>query len=448
MTALLVGFFVASIAGAAGAVWAVLQAGAARHWNRAQALFVPAAQMAGLTEIAVTEGGFGSQPAVDGRTGPLRVHLATYAEGRHQRGTRVVIEGFGPGAGEISLPPEGLIAGLSGGEEEIGSPFDDEIHLAGGRVALLTLLDAGTRPLLNRLLNGSIATAKGDVPVTARFSGGLLEVKLADDRSCAVPFADVLAAVLPLAKRLVMPADLPSRLAANLASEPEARVRWSILRLLDRAYPGHPLTEKALRAALDDPNDEVRCRVAAASGEAGLDTLLDLVASDTTADVWAARAVTALGERLPVEQAEDTLRRALAREHVRTARACVELLDFRHGRGSEELLLRTLGSNEPELILAAVRALGRLGTVAAVTPLHELAKDRRGEVAGAARQAVAEIQSRLTGAGPGQLTLAASEAGALSLPTDEPGQLTLTGTDPEAGKAETSWARPVGQRDS
>jgi hypothetical protein len=74
--------------------------------------------------------------------------------------------------------------------------------------------------------------------------------------------------------------------------------------------------------------------------------------------------------------------------------------------------------------VAAARALGGVGAVAAVGPLHDTA-EQRGELRRAARQATAEIQSRLTGAAPGQLSLAGGEAGALSLADGEPGRLSL-----------------------
>ena len=90
--------------------------------------------------------------------------------------------------------------------------------------------------------------------------------------------------------------------------------------------------------------------------------------------------------------------------------------------------------------VAAARALGRVGTVAAVAPLREAA-ERRGDLRSAARQAIAEIQARLAGAEPGQLSLAGGEAGALSLADGEPGRLTL------AEEHSSSRGAPSGPRD-
>jgi HEAT repeat protein len=92
----------------------------------------------------------------------------------------------------------------------------------------------------------------------------------------------------------------------------------------------------------------------------------------------------------------------------------------------EDLLLEALRSDELAVSVAAARALGRAGTVAAVPALREATSSGvRGEMRSAARQAIAEIQARLTGAEPGQLSLAGAEAGALSLAGGEPGRLSL-----------------------
>ena len=90
----------------------------------------------------------------------------------------------------------------------------------------------------------------------------------------------------------------------------------------------------------------------------------------------------------------------------------------------EGLLVEALASEDAQVAVAAAVAVGRAGTVAAVGPLREAA-ERGGDLRRAARQAVAEIQARLTGAAPGQLTLAGGEAGALSLAEGEPGRLSL-----------------------
>jgi hypothetical protein len=78
--------------------------------------------------------------------------------------------------------------------------------------------------------------------------------------------------------------------------------------------------------------------------------------------------------------------------------------------------------------VAVALSLGRVGTVQAVLALKaaeaESPDDR--ELRRAARQAIAEIQSRLAGASPGQLSLAEGSAGQLSMTQGEAGRLSVS----------------------
>lgn len=445
MEVLLTMIALAVTVGAAGAaVWGGYRSAEAKLRRQGEELRA-AAQAAGLT-LNAAEGHLLTGPWLDGSLGLLQVHLSRYKRNKHDEGIRIAVQGFGPGAAGLSLEQEGVLSQFID-EIKIGSPgFDRDIHVQGAVPLLLALLDAGTRRKVSRMMQGLVALGKGEtgeaVAVEARLRDGLLEVWVKDDSAAAAQLGGVLAGVLEVAWRLVAPDDVPRRLAENLRSEPEAGVRLHILRVLQRELPEHPATLDSLLAALEDPSDVVRLQAALALGEAGRGTLLALVASETTADSCAARAVAALGGRLPAEQAEAALGRALARRQLETAQACMEELAPRWGVGSEGLLLQALASGEPALILAAVRALSQVGTAAAVGPLLPLAQPRRGELAAAARQAIASIQSRLTGAGPGQLSLAAGGAGALSL-AREAGAVSLTPTaaeaEPDAAEPEAAW---------
>jgi len=68
--------------------------------------------------------------------------------------------------------------------------------------------------------------------------------------------------------------------------------------------------------------------------------------------------------------------------------------------------------------------------VSGVAGIQAQSVERGGDLQRAGRQAIAEIQARLAGAEPGQLSLAGGEAGALSLADGEPGRLTLTDEEP------------------
>jgi HEAT repeat protein len=95
---------------------------------------------------------------------------------------------------------------------------------------------------------------------------------------------------------------------------------------------------------------------------------------------------------------------------------------------AEAPLLEALARDDRDVRLAAAQALGHVGSTAAIPALTD-ARARHGEAEfdRAARQAIAEIQLRVPGASPGQLSLAAgdSQAGQLTLADDEAGRLTL-----------------------
>jgi HEAT repeat protein len=215
---------------------------------------------------------------------------------------------------------------------------------------------------------------------------------------------------------------------------------------------------EALRNACSDPSPQIRLRAAKELGAEGRGILIEL-AEGLADDEMSAQAVSALGSELPSERTIDLLVHALRRRLLQTARACVEVLG-RTGPAAVDTLAKVIArekgelsvaaaaalgetgsaSAEPPLILAlqreqadlqvaAASALGRVGSSAAVLPLKEAAErfSRDPDLRRATRQAIAEIQSRVQGASPGQLSLAGGEAGQLSLAEAEAGQLSLAG---------------------
>jgi HEAT repeat protein len=201
----------------------------------------------------------------------------------------------------------------------------------------------------------------------------------------------------------------------------------------------------------------VRLRAAKELGAEGRDVLLALAESKGD-DALSAQAVSILGGELPFERSRALLTLALDRRRLQTACACLERLGHSQDTADVETLAKVMASEEnelaaaaalalgatgsstaePPLILAleqerkdlwvaAATALGRVGSAAAVLPLKEAAERSalNLDLRKAARQAIAEIQSRLSSASPGQLSLAATEAGQLSLAQGEAGQLSL-----------------------
>ena len=119
-----------------------------------------------------------------------------------------------------------------------------------------------------------------------------------------------------------------------------------------------------------------------------------------------------------------------------TAIACLETLGARGAVASEDAILAALLCPLDGVRIAAARALGRAGTADAVRDLLAVSESGPGELRRAARQAIAEIQSRLPGASPGQLSLAGGEAGALSLAENvAEGSRSSSGTAAASGRA-------------
>jgi HEAT repeat protein len=288
----------------------------------------------------------------------------------------------------------------------------------------------------------------------------------ADCRETAGRFApDVLAEhlrdVLALAQRLTSVESLEVKLAGNAREDPVPSVRVANLRTLLEHYPEHPATHAALQAALTDGDEEVQVVAAIASGALGRPVLLEMVAREWTGDACAARAVRELRSHLPAEAACAALSHALRTRRVQTAHACLESLGHRGSRSvpaiarvlavehgeladaaahalgmtnahaAEKPLLDALMRDTSIARIASAEALGRVGSAAAVPLLKDAEARHPSDVAlrRACRQAVAAIQSRLSGASPGQVSLVASaagpESGQLSLPDPAEGRVSL-----------------------
>lgn len=416
--------------GGGATMMSMLAAGKQRR-TRAR-IWREAADRVGLTAITQPAGGMFSRAELSARSGPLAVRL----EQDETQRTRLAVSGLGHDAHGVglSLRRKDLGAALQrllGGDIAVGSPaFDQAISVQGEAALALAVLDAETRHRVAGLLGGVLRGER----VSAALRDGVLEVCLwkRGHGLSARALADVIGGVLDVARRLTAPADLAPRIAENLRGEPEEGVRLQCVLTLARQFPHHPATREALLAARLDPSDEVRLQAAIALGNWGREILLDLV--ETAADdSCAARAVQALAggsQGLAPERAEAALRRALADGRGDTARACIEILGRPARPESESLLLEALGSGDYGISVAAARALGRAGTASAIGPLRAAIPFVGGELGSAARQAIAEIRARLTGAEPGQLSLAGGDAGALSLAGDGPGQLSLAGDQP------------------
>jgi hypothetical protein len=305
--------------------------------------------------------------------------------------------------------------------------FDKRFSLEGPKGLISALLDAEARRLLLSL----------DSQCGIEIAGGTLHAEGGG--------VSILSLLVDLGRRLAqsMEVAVPRRLAENASLDPAAGVRLQNLLLLIREHPGEPVTIEALRTSCSDVSPEIQLRAAKELGAEGHGTLLKL-AESAVDDAVSAQAISLLDRELPSERVTAILDQALRGHRIQTARACLEMLGLSEDAAAvEPILIPALQHESKEVQTAAAKALGRVGSAAAVLPLKEAAErswlDR--DLHRAVRQAIAEIQSRLAGASPGQLSLAGTEAGQLSLAQDEAGQLSLAAD--QAGQLSLAPGEPA-----
>ncbi len=452
-----------AVAGSVGyLVFWMRSQGRAGYWREA-------AKAGGLANIRVSTL-LGIESELTGAAGPLAVTIRAYHRGKQEYGTRIVVGGLRHGAYALSIRPEGVTSSIEKtlGEREIelGDPAFDEAAFVRGAPALIrAIFDAETRRLTRTLLSG---TLRVEGPMGSKMLENL-RVSLSDDelrvdiRSSLFDGTEAwLPAILPrllaLGSRLRRPDDLAARIGANIRGEALEEVRLASLRTLTSEFASHEATRDALLAALEDDSMAVRLHAAIALGPGGQEALAGLAFERAPDDV-AAQAIAALGPACPVDRAIARLRQARDAGQAATAMACIDRLGAsgtapavdeligmlvsageslaaaaaralgRMGNAAvESPLIAALGHESGEVRVASAEALARVGTPLSVVPLREAASAHRLDPAlrRAARQAVAEIQSRVRGASPGQLSLAGEQAGQVTLvEEDTRGQLSL-----------------------
>jgi hypothetical protein len=404
--------------------------------------FEDTVKLYGLQMVSLSK--LGRKLELEAQAGPVTVRVEDIQDRKQEYGIHVVVTFPGPpGFSGVRIRPE-KYRPAGAREIEIGDERFDDLFFIEGPARLLTVrFGAETR----RLLAG--VSTRGRLLIV----DGEFRIDTWD-----ICFADLLSLVLDLIRRFSEEVDVAERLAENVRQDPVAGVRLRNLLFLAREFPGEPRTIETLRAACSDASPQVRLRAAMALGAEGYGVLTEL-AESLEDDAGSAQAVAHLGRNLPFETTHSLLTQALRRRRfMQTACACLESLGASGDAAAVDVLAKVLavekgelavaaaqalGSTgspaaEPPLLLAlqrdkadlqraAATALGRAGSAAAVLPLEETAERAHDpELRRATRQAIAEIQSRLQGASPGQLSLAGEEAGQLSLPEAEAGQLSLS----------------------
>lgn len=400
----------------------VLAAYVARYWSSKEGGALPeawetAAEAAGLQDVSTTT--VKGQRRLEASHGSLRVVITA-----QQQAIEVWIEGLAAGIQirpqtppifGMSFPPDGLETG--------DARFDREYVAKGEPLLVYALLGSETRELLMDFL-----WRRGDfADVGAAFEsldGGRLKVAFGQDAAfnLAKRLRAMLGPVLALCNRLTEPGAPEYTLARSLASETEPMVRRLRLALLVAERRDHSATDGALRAALSDPDDDVRLVAGRALGAEGHAVLHALACNHNVTDTVAARAIDGLGTALPAADGARLLADALRGGQRRTALAC--LASRALSGEAEPLVVGALTHEDENVRVASARALGRLGSASAVPALRDVESSGTRDLRGAAREAIASIQSRLTGAGPGQLALAPG-AGEVSLTDTEAGRVSL-----------------------
>jgi hypothetical protein len=345
---------------------------------------------------------------VKAQAGPLAVRIEPSRDKKQPARIVVAVPGP-PGFQEVTIQGTPLfLEPVQTGD----SSFEGRFVVEGPARLVAALLDEETRRLLSRLGFAS-----------PRLSAGELRAQVADEQ-----IFDVLPGLVELGRRFARPLDIPRRLALNANQDSEPGVRLRNLLLLVREHPKDRFTAETLREACSDTNPEVRLNAAKEMGTAGHGVLLE-IAESLEDDALSAQAVAALGRGLPAGRAKALLDRARSAGRPRSVRACLGALGLCGDAAvAEPPLINALLWDQEDLRMAAAKALGRVGSAASVLPLQEAAKRSwlDLELRGATRQAIAEIQSRVQGGSPGQLSLAGAETGQLSLAQDDAGQLSLT----------------------
>jgi hypothetical protein len=433
----------------AGVVYgaAVLLVAARRFGRRAAAARRQIAEACGLQRIE------GDDRAITGRHGTLVVRIAV----DNRRGSvspRVSIHGL---MTDLRIGRPGfasrLLEAVGTRDLEVGDPqFDADlaVHASSSGCAALALLDAETRGRLREVFGAGY-------PVTVAF--GTLSADLVKHVGQPQHFTlETMQALVALGHRLEPPSDAEGRLARIAAGDPVSAVRAEALRTLTEVASLHPRTGEALRAGTRDPDPAIRLQAAKALGAAGEPALQALAVDEGVDDVLAAEAIAALGGRFALQDARLLLARSVDAGRARRALAALsvvvqggapevpgiakalslargpialaasEALAAIGGPSVEPPLVEALVASEPVVAAAAAHALARCGGVGAVPALKE-AEGRGGDVERAARTALAVIQSRLTGASPGQVSLAGGDAGQVSLADSTDGRVTLPPDD-------------------
>ncbi len=404
---------------------------------------------------------------VAGTGGALRVRIRSVSRVDLSEGEVVVttVEVAGaPRTVSIHAEERGPAAERPAGALLAGDPeFDAAIVVQGPEPHLRAVLDRETRARILRLFKGRVDGGRGPtvraVAGHVRLDGGVIRATLNRAMEHSLRHdgpGDVARAMADVAMSLQHPEGaLVKLLARNAREDPCAGVRRGALAALLDDHARDPAAIEARQAALSDPDARVRLTAARADAAEGRETLIALATDAAVDDHIGAEAAAHFDAQVSGVRLSQALTSAVAGRRWATVGACVArartsraretasaLLDLVHGgrepvaseaadalaalgdADAEPTLHAALASVSPALRAASARALGAVGTVACVPSLRDLeGSDPDRAVRRAAREAVAAVQARLTGASPGQIALAGDADGRVSVADDMAGRV-------------------------
>lgn len=338
--------------------------------------------------------------------------------------------------------------------------FDRRVHVQGEEAIAVGLLNDRLRAALLDFVERQ----------GGQMDGGVLSIEMPGVVTDARRLLAVVESLIELSEAMdVDRQEIDGRLAHNAAHERQTPVRLRNLNLLVARDPNGSLARQTASRLLSD--EEARVRLAAARvllDEPSFQVLGALVSSRRD-DALGQQALSLLLEHWSYEQCLPWVDVALGSDSARVGVIAVDAVVKAGDRARLPLLVRCAGSHDSSLAaaaarafgelgdgsdervllplltrdddhvqLAAVGALGRIGTVACVGPLLSLTSGLRlpGAVKEAAREAIRRIQARVGPVDGGRLSLVDEHAasGGLSLSV-EGGELSLEQETQPANRA-------------
>jgi len=417
--------------------------------------FRAAGRQLGLT---LARGGADQGPALCGHIESCETIVDSRPSGGNAWTTTVVVRPAVPLLSDVSIhtrwqPVASTSHDVSAGEApEMATgdvAFDALLQLGGHLPSARALLTPTVRSMLTALAR------TGAVRVDRRGLAYELHERPWTPEAIVALVRQVVAAAL----RFPRVSDVFAAVAEAAHGDPEPGVRAHCLATLLEEKPDEPRTAATLETGLLDRSDTVRVVAARALGERGVPVLREIAMRIDNEQQTAARAIAVLGRRLTCDETLALLDSALGAGRGTVAFAAIDslgrmgdgpacerlcsllcgrneglavsaadALGFVHSPAVEDQLDQALLSASPLVRHAAVHALGRVGRHASIAPLRALIESSPSipDLISAAHEAIAAIQSRLTDATPGRLSLAEGESGDLSLAEgDASGRLSL-----------------------